>query len=179
MTGSGEQYARWVAAGRLNGISLFADATLLGAPSGLANLAQAAAIALGAAGVFWVFRTTARRELRLAAMLAGVLLAAPHASQQDGVLLGLAAAAFLAVALEDGLRVRDAAAVAALWITPLLNPPSLFRIGLVTPVILVAFLACVALKARQRAAAYVPADGAQANETRTGTRIGQADRSIA
>jgi len=149
-TGSNGLYADWVTVGRLNGISLFACARLLGASPSVANLAQMTGIVLAGTVVFWVFRATARHELRLAAILAGAILAAPHASGQDGVLLGLAAAAFLTSALEDGLPVSDAVVASLVWISPLLNPPSLFRIGLITPAIVAWFLLRVTLAASRR-----------------------------
>lgn len=151
-TGSSELYAGWLAAGRLQGVSVFAGATLLGASPAVANLAQAMAVVLAAACVFRVFQQSARRELKIAAALAGTILAAPHGSMQDGLLLGLAAAAFLAVALEDGLGFGDAVLAAALWASPLGNPPSLFRIGLLTPALVALFLARVVVKARPRVA---------------------------
>ena len=139
-SGASAQYASWLAAGRLKGMSVFACASLLGAPPVLANLAQAAAIVFAGAAVFWLFRRGVRRELGLAAVLAGTMLAAPHASMQDGVLLGLAAAAFLGATLEDGLSIGDAVLAAAVWLSPLFNPPSLIRTGLLTPILLALFL---------------------------------------
>jgi hypothetical protein len=161
-TGSGDQYAGWLAAGRLKGMSVFACATLLGAPASLANAAQAAAIVLAGAAVFWVFRRGARHELKLAAVLAATVLAAPHASMQDGVLLGLAAAAFLGAAAEGALPLADAVLAAAIWVSPLFNPPSLFRGGLLTPALMALFLIRIAVQAARRggeAAAAPPAGG--------------------
>jgi hypothetical protein len=158
-TGSSELYAGWLAAGRLKGVSVFACATLLGASPAVANLAQAAAVMVAVAAVFRVFQQGARRELKIAAALAGTILAAPHGSMQDGLLLGLAAAAFLAAALEDGLGFGDAVLAAALWTSPLFNPPSLFRIGLLTPALVALFLVRVVVKARPRVADVATALG--------------------
>src|SRR5579885_2926680 len=170
-TGSGTLYAEWLAAGRLQGVSVFACATLLGAPPAVAHLAQAAAAAFAMVCVYAVFRRPVRAELRMAALLAAAMLAAPHASASDALLLGLAAGFYVAVAAEGGLAPADAVWAAALWISPLFNPPSLIRIGLVTPLVIVGFLARVVAAGRAPQAA-------QSNDTRTGTRIGQADRSI-
>ena len=92
MTGPSEAYRAWVTAGRLNGVSVFACASLLGAPALLANLAQATAVAVAGASVYWVFRRRAGGALPLSCVLAATILAAPHASTSDCLLLGLAAA---------------------------------------------------------------------------------------
>src|SRR5205085_5577988 len=106
MTGFDEAYRAWLANGRLNGISVFACIAWLGAPSRinvdglalylkdhwlgvLASLSQAAAIATAAAAVFWVFRRGVDDALRLAVLLAATMLAAPHVSNSDAVLLAL------------------------------------------------------------------------------------------
>jgi hypothetical protein len=39
----------------------------------------------------------------------------------------------------------------AVWVSPLFNPPSVFRAGLVTPVLILLFLACVIDIAREEA----------------------------
>jgi alpha-1,2-mannosyltransferase len=143
MTGPSEAYRAWVTAGRLNGVSVFACASLLGAPALLANLAQATAVAVAAASVYWVFRRRAGGALPLSCVLAATILAAPHASTSDCLLLGLAAALFLACLLTQEFRPIWGALAAAVWISPLFNPPSVFRVGLLTPLLIVLLLAAI------------------------------------
>jgi alpha-1,2-mannosyltransferase len=155
MTGGSDEYRAWLAVGRINGMSVFACASLLGAPEKLASLCQAVAIVTAGGCVYWVFRRRDTGPLPIAALLAATILAAPHASASDAVLLGLAASLFLTAVMDVSLRPAHAIIAAAVWISPLCNPPSLFRIGLVTPVLLVIFLFCVisVLREKHRAAA--------------------------
>jgi hypothetical protein len=122
----------------------------LGGPGGLAGVAQAAAT-LGAGGfVYWLYRQPAPIAIRLAGLLAATILAAPHASNSDAVLLGLAAAFFIAAIPASELRPYQLAVAAALWISPLFNPPVLFRIGCVTPVLVMGLLVTIAVAVRER-----------------------------
>jgi alpha-1,2-mannosyltransferase len=149
--GMSDGYAPWLAAGRLNGQSVFACATLLGASSTVANLAQGLTVAITAVCVYWVFCQRTRAELQLAALLAATILAGPHVSASDAVLLALAASLFLSgIAAIDPGSVRANVAV-ALWISPLFNPPALFRAGLLTPLLILVFLACVITLIREQA----------------------------
>ena len=153
MTGASDQYRTWVAVGRINGMSVFACVSLLGAPDALASGCQAAAMIVAAGAVYWVFAHGGTGPLPLAVLMTATILAAPHASTSDAILLGLAASLFLAAATDVGLRASHAVIAAAVWICPLCNPPSIFRIGVVTPVLLVIFLACLVNALRERDAA--------------------------
>jgi len=142
MTGPSDFYRAWLQAGRLNGQSVFACATLLGAPSSVANLAQGTAVGIAVGCVYWIFRQRTLRELQLSAFLAATILAGPHVSASDGVLLALAASLFLSALGTSELHsysMRATAAV-AVWVSPLFNPPSLFPVGLMTPVLILLFL---------------------------------------
>jgi alpha-1,2-mannosyltransferase len=143
MTGPSDLYRAWLQAGRLNGQSVFACATLLGAPSSVANLAQGAAVGIAAGCVYWIFRQRTSRELQLSALLAATILAGPHVSASDGVLLAFAASLFLSAMGASDLRSCSmrATAAGAVWVSPLFNPPSLFPVGLTTPVLILLFLA--------------------------------------
>lgn len=144
-TGVGGLYRDWLAAGRLNGQSVFACVTLLGETPGLANLAQWGAISIAAGCVYGGFRQRSAFELQLSVLLAATILAAPHVSASDAVLLALAASMFLsAVIVSDVQRRFGRVAIAlAIWISPLFNPPSLFPVGLMTPIFIIIFLAAV------------------------------------
>jgi glycosyl transferase family 87 len=148
-TGSSELYQAWIPVGRLKGQSVYTCAILLGASSGVANAAQAAAMILAAAAVFWSFRSAMRRELRLAVLLAATVLAAPHVSTSDALLMGIAATLFLAATVKDGFRPVDLLMAGCLWTSPLLSPPSLFIAGTAIPLLLCLFLLWVTARAHR------------------------------
>ena len=148
VTGMDEAYSAWVTNGRLNGMSVFACLTWLGAPRGIANLGQALAIAVAAAIVYWVFRRPAPGALQLAVLLAATMLAAPHASASDAVLLALATSLYVVAPGRGVLRPSQLALAAALWISPLFNPPSVFRPGSLTPLLILLLLGAIIVEIR-------------------------------
>jgi alpha-1,2-mannosyltransferase len=147
VTGMDEAFRAWVTNGRLNGMSVFASATWLGAPPAVANLAQGAAIAIAAAIVYLAFRRPALGALQLAVLLAATMLAAPHVSTSDAVLLGLAASLFVVAA--GRLGPAQLMLAAAVWISPLVNPPSVFRPGCLTPVLILLLLGVLIAEIRE------------------------------
>ncbi|HEX3861344.1 MAG TPA: glycosyltransferase family 87 protein [Stellaceae bacterium] len=150
LTGGDTAYNAWVVNGRLNGLSVFACVSIAGAPRAVANLVQAAAVFMAAGVVYWVYRREVAGLLPLAALLAATMLAAPHASASDAVMLGLAAAMFVAAPRRAALRTAELALAVAVWISPLLNPPSVFRAGCFTPVLTLLLLAAIVTAMRQR-----------------------------
>jgi hypothetical protein len=161
--GGNELYQSWLNVGRLNGIGVYACMHWLGAPASLASLMQAGAT-IGSGGlVYWIYRHPASDPMRLAALLAATILAAPHASNSDAILLGLAASIYVTVLPAHELRPYRLAIAAAVWVSPLFNPPVLFRIGCVTPLLVAALLAAIALAIRgQHAPEGAPATTAPA-----------------
>jgi hypothetical protein len=144
MTGADEAFRAWVNAGRLNGVSVFACASHLGAPPAIANLLQAIAAVLAAGMVYWAYRR-GTGVLPLVLLFAATMLAAPHVSNSDGVLLALATALLI------GARPRplSSAFAAAVWISPLVNPPAIFRIGALTPFLILLLLGAVIAEIRR------------------------------
>jgi hypothetical protein len=156
MTGMNPAYNAWLPVGRLNGISVFASASWLGAPATLASAAQGLAIVVAAGCVYTGWRRASSGSLRLALLLAATMLAAPHASASDAVLLGLSASFYLAVPRIRWLRPGEIVIAAAVWASPLLNPPSIFRPGCLTPllILLLILLALGELRQQLPAAAH-------------------------
>jgi alpha-1,2-mannosyltransferase len=146
-------YESWIKVGRLNGISVYACATWLGAPAAVASVAQAVATLGAGAMTYWVYRRATAPSLRLAVLLAATILAAPHASNSDAILLGLAAMFFVTAIPRGSLHPYQLTIAAAVWISPLFNPPVLFRIGCATPLLVAMLLAAVAIELRRRRAA--------------------------
>jgi hypothetical protein len=106
---------------------------LLGAPPALATAAQGLAV-LGAIAVTWrAFRIG--HPQRLAILCCAMLLASPHVSNYDLILLAIAA--LLAIrALPESSRPLALILPLAAWLAPLYNPPLAMPLGLVTPLLL-------------------------------------------
>ena len=117
--------------------------SFLGAPQHLANLAQMAAIAACAGLVYWTHRKPMPREFRLAVVLAATMLSSPHILLYDAMTAEVAASLFFVYALRNGAPVIDTAISVPLWLITLMNPPTLFAVGEVTPFLIVAFLVLV------------------------------------
>ena len=149
LTGGSGLFHDWSAEARLKGTSVYACAAFLGASPGIANIAQGAAIILAAAAVYYAFSRTVRDELRMAAMLAAVFLAAPHSANYDAILLSVAAILPLSVVSDERFGAGESCLLGAVWLCPLFNPPTLFAVGVVTPVLVLAFIAVLLLRPRQ------------------------------
>jgi alpha-1,2-mannosyltransferase len=153
MTGGDAAFRAWVTAGRLNGISVFACASHLGAAPLVANLLQAVAIAVAGTLVYRAFRR-GTGAAPLSVLLAATILAAPHASNSDGVLLALATALFVTMPRPAALRAASAGFAAAVWISPLVSPPSLSRffpvffLGTMTPLLILVLIGAVMAQIR-------------------------------
>lgn len=179
VTGMDQAYSGWLINGRLNGVSVFACVTWLGAPRGmsiadlapylkdhhwlevLASLAQGVAVAVAAAIVYRAFRRPAAGALQLAVLLAATMLAAPHASASDAVLLALATSLFVAAPRREALGTAQVMLAAAVWISPLFNPPSVFHpLGCVTPLLVLMLLATLIAEIGAQDAAPTPAASA-------------------
>jgi hypothetical protein len=146
-------YQEWLIAGRLNGQSVYACARWIGASMTVANTAQAIATTLGAACVYWSFRRPGAADLKTAVVLAATLLAAPHVSSQDGIMLAVASIFLLYRALDDGFRPGEIALIAFVWFIEACDPPIIFKIGVATPLVLGFFIAAVIARAKTQASA--------------------------
>lgn len=153
MLGGGPLLAEWDRSGREYGTSLFANAHALGAGFGAANLVQLAGTA-GAAALTWVIWRGGRpRAQKFAGLLAATMLAAPHVSNYDMMVLAVGAGLLFCAALEsgraeDGMRAGPLALTLLLWACPLANPPAALPIGLLTPPLLLGVLLLLARRSR-------------------------------
>lgn len=114
----------------------------------MANLVQGAAILIGTAAVYhaFAFRRAMHEQMRLAVFLTAAFLAAPHVANYDAVLLAMAAILVVSVAAQQGFGAREYVLATLVWLCPLFNPPSAFRIGLLTPVLLLGFIGFLLLQ---------------------------------
>jgi hypothetical protein len=111
--------------------------SLLGAPHWLAMAAQVLAALVAIAFTWHAFWS--KNPQRLAVLCCAVLLASPHLSNYDLILLALAAMMQVAVMRPD---VRPLALLLPLacYIAPIFNPPRVMALGLITPLLLLGLM---------------------------------------
>jgi hypothetical protein len=85
----------------------------------------------------------------MAALLAAVFLAAPHSANYDAILLSVAAILPLSVVSDERFGAGETCLLGAVWLCPLFNPPTLFAVGVVTPVLVLAFIVVLLARPRQ------------------------------
>jgi Glycosyltransferase family 87 len=161
--------AKWIEYGRIWGISVYACIAAAGGSETLANAAQAAAALVAAGITYRAFRLPLTADHRLAVLLAGMLLAAPHASPGDAVLLVIAAMFWI-----SGSSVLDPSPwkwplTLSFWLVPLFNPPLVSPAGRFTPALIVAFILLIV----SRRATYEDGPGHPACSVRGPAIVGQ------
>jgi alpha-1,2-mannosyltransferase len=143
MVSPSDTYQRWLVAGRLIGQSVFSCMMLAGVSGGVANAVQAGAAIVACGFVYWAFSRPLPMDLRLAILLPAVLLASPHVSSQDAVMLAIAALFLFCRVVRDGARSGELVAIFAIWMIELFDPPIIFHLGVVTPIVILGFIAAV------------------------------------
>ncbi len=129
----------WVELGRMWGDSIYACVVAAGWPATAADAAQAAGMLAAVALVYAAFRLRLPGDQRLAALLAATILAAPHSSLADTVLLATAAALWSGGAAARGEPLAKWTLALALWLAPLFNPPLVSAAGRLTPLLILGF----------------------------------------
>jgi alpha-1,2-mannosyltransferase len=130
-----ETYLKWLIWGRSGSESVYNNLIVLGASHAIANLGQAAACLGAAACVWWSYRQGLRNNRQLVVLLAATMLAAPHAGIYDAVLLVVGATLFFVYALDESLSWGTLAVPVGAWMIQFGNPPDVFRIGLLSPIL--------------------------------------------
>jgi hypothetical protein len=120
--------------------------SLLGAPHWAAMAAQTLAAVLPVGFTWRAFRSG--NPQRLAILCCAVLLASPHLSNYDLILLALAALLQVAALREDA---RPLALMLPLlcYLAPIFNPPRVMALGLITPLLLLGLMLTLQSPARQ------------------------------
>lgn len=126
---------------RLHDESVYTNLALLGAPRLAADLGQLAAIGVAGGCVWWGWRRPLQAELQLAVLLAATCLAAPHVANYDAVLLVVAATLVFVHGLGHGFRPAGAIVPLLVWAIQLANPPDVFPIGRLTPLLTLLLIA--------------------------------------
>jgi hypothetical protein len=134
---------KWVELGRMWGDSIYACLVSGGASHTLANAAQAAGSLIGIGLVYGAFRLPLAGDQKIAVLLAGTILAAPHSSLADTVLLASAVALWISKALEGPAPLAAWTLALAVWLVPLVNPPLVSPPGRLTPLLVLAFIGMI------------------------------------
>ena len=142
----------WIANARLFGTSWFAFLAGLGFSWKLAETGQMVVTAASAVVVYLSCRATMPRDQQLAILLAAMLIAAPHSSFYDTLLLAVAVSLWLVDAAEHGSALLRSEFALLVWAAPLFEA-ELAR-GFV-PLLATAFIA-VAVVCRMRDAGAQP-----------------------
>ena len=150
-------YSNWLESGRSWGLSVYTCAWVLGASHGLATLVQAVATLAAAASVYVAFRGALAPDRQLAVLLAAAILAGPHVSSYDTLLLAIAASLLFCRALEEGAPLYEITLMLSVWLLPLFNPPRATPLGLMTPVLVALLIAIAMAGARVRSPASAAA----------------------
>jgi alpha-1,2-mannosyltransferase len=130
---SPEFYQNWLEWSRMYGLSVYTCTVLLGGTNGLANAAQLAAVLIAGIAVYWSFSRRFHQTLQITVLLSATVLAAPHLSPYDLVLVAVAVTLYVLRYRECGFLPGEIAIAACLWLIPLANPPRATPMGLLTP----------------------------------------------
>lgn len=139
--------AKWIEYGRLWGNSVYACASLLGAPQRLASAIQLLATILAAASVVLAFRARLSTMEKTAVFLTATVLAAPHSGPYDQVLLVVAAAYWL-MTQGPAQPSWGWTLMFMIWLVPIISPPLLFAPSRLAPLLTVTLIALVLRRAR-------------------------------
>ena len=169
--------AKWIEYGRMWGTSVYACIVSVGGSETAANAGQAAAVLIAAAATYRAFRVPLPVGHKIAVLLTGTILAAPHSSLHDAVLLAVAGVLWVSETTNtDVLRWRWPL-VLSLWLVPLFNPPLISPVSRLTPVLIITFIAVVVAGGRSLAAQH-GAPGASSHLSRgtSADAVGRAGR---
>ncbi len=139
--------------GRLGDDSIFTIAQMLGAPTSLANVLQLLAIAVAAACVYFAFRRKGPGDIRFAVFLTATVVAAPHVSGYDMILLAYAATTLVWNILREDIRPMAFIIPWLAWLLPMLCPPANIVTGYVAPLVMFALLGILVVRVFKYSAA--------------------------
>ncbi len=141
VAGQDPHFQAWVMAGRMYGQSMFTEAAMLGASPSLASLVQDVS-SVAAAAIVWVaFRRDALpADLKVAVLLAATLIAAPHVSNYDALMLIVAGLLLLLRSLREGFLAGELIVLIVTFGIELVDPPKVMQAGLLTPLVIAALI---------------------------------------
>jgi hypothetical protein len=142
----GATFQDWLEQGRLWGWSVYACAALLGVPPRWASAIQAAAAVFAAFCIFRVFSRPIEKDLKITALLAATLLAAPHMSHYDTILLAAAGALLFCRTVDGAALACSPAILFMFWLAAFVGPPRVAPIGLALPLLLAGVAGWIAVR---------------------------------
>ena len=138
----------WVNAGRIYGQSVFTCLRMLGLSDNAANFGQLAAVVFAAVCVWMAFRRHLPPAEQLAVLLCGMILAAAHVGNYDAIMLGIAAMLVLQQGLNRPFRAAEALLAMLVWASTAVNPPFIFKVSVITPLLIMALMTRLLLSER-------------------------------
>ncbi len=130
-----DPHGKWVELGRMWGDSIYTCLVSGGAPEAVADTAQVAGTLPRSGSSTPRSACVCRATRRSPSLLACTILAAPHSSLADTVLLATAAALWSGEAAQRRASLAKWTLALALWLTPLFNPPLVSPPGRLTPLL--------------------------------------------
>jgi alpha-1,2-mannosyltransferase len=142
----------WVNEGRLHGQSVFTCLHLIGLSDAVANGGQLVAIGVSAILVWVAFRDERPAAERTAVLLCGMILAAAHVGNYDAIMLGIAAMLIIAQGFSRPLRRGEALLAMLVWVATAVNPPFVFTVSVVTPLLVLGLMLHICVRSRSEKA---------------------------
>jgi hypothetical protein len=99
------------------------------------------AVVFAAVCVWLAFRRRLPPAEQLAVLLCGMILAAAHVGNYDAIMLGIAGMLVLLQGLSRAFRPGEALLAMLVWASTAINPPFIFKISVVTPLLVMALMA--------------------------------------
>ncbi len=150
MLGATRQFAQWEQAAREGGMSVFASVHALSGSRGIATVAQDAAVLFAIVMTGAISAAPVRRELRVAAVLLAVELAAPHFSNYDMLIGCLGATLVWLHGVRHGFAPGELTFSLFCWVSPLTFSPMLTPLASMTPLLFAGLLCCLGLRSGLR-----------------------------
>ncbi len=131
---------KWIEYARMWGNSVWTCSVLMGMTPVMASVAQMASSLFATVAVAIAFYRSMNCYTKMAVFLAATILAAPHWSPYDAILLVLAGLYLLAQREDSRSVMWPWLLVLALWFVPLVSPPVIVQAGRVVPLIIAGFI---------------------------------------
>jgi hypothetical protein len=133
----------WVEYGRMWGVSVYACLASAGLAAAAANIGQILATIIGGVLTYAAFCRDGALDRKIAVLLGATMLAAPHASMGDLVLLSIAGLLWIADPIPRERPLGEWAMALALWLAALYTPPLVLPVSRLLPLLILGFAALV------------------------------------
>jgi alpha-1,2-mannosyltransferase len=139
--------AKWIEYGRMWGVTVYACLAASGIPQAVANVGQAVTMVVAAGLTYAAYRRDGEADRKLAMLLAATVLAAPHVSLHDLVLLTIAAGLWIAAPVDRPRSLAEWTLALALVLAPLFGPPLVSAVARLLPLLILGFIMLVIAQA--------------------------------